>query len=176
VPAPPGHPVLIRLAGRAAQCGIGWPASDSIARQSSAGASPGGQDTSSSVASAAPATETVFQSNLQRCRIPVPPERADPGEWGGISVYDTREAAEATTRYYGFRIGRFVAEVRLPAASAVFPSGPAGRGFGFELRGPHGRVREVVLGAQTGGRGNYTLWGCVQLFREIAVDARAVAG
>jgi hypothetical protein len=64
----------------------------------------------------------------------------------------------------------------LPADAAVFPSGPAGRGFGFELRGPDGRVRDVVLGAKTGGRGHYTLWGCARLFQELAVDARAVAG
>jgi hypothetical protein len=123
-----------------------------------------------------PSTEGDFQSNLQRCRVPVPIERADPGEWGGIFLYDSRAAAETTTRYYGFRIGRVVAELRLPADAAVFPAGPDGHGFGFELRGADGRVRNVVLGAKTGGRGHYTLWGCARLFLELAMDARTVAG
>lgn len=117
-----------------------------------------------------------FQSNLQRCRIPVPVERADPGEWGGLSVFDTRDAAEATTRYYSFRIGRFVAELRFPADAMVFPSGSDGRGFGFELRGSDGRLRDVVLGAKTGGRGHYTLWGCAPLLLALVVDVRAAAG
>ena len=117
-----------------------------------------------------------FQSNLQRCRVPVPVERSDPGEWGGISAYDSRAAADATTRYYGFRIGRFVVELYLPADAATVLSGPDGRGLAFELRDPGGRVRNVVLGAKTGGRGHYTLWGCARLFLEVAVDARAVAG
>lgn len=93
---------------------------------------------------------------------------------GRVSVYDTREAAEATTRYYGFRIGRFVTELRIPHGASSFSSGPDGRGFGFELRGPDGRMRDVVLGAKTGGRGHYTLWGCARLFHELAVDTQEV--
>ncbi len=119
--------------------------------------------------------EVDFQSNLQRCRIPVPIERADPGVWAGLSAYDTLAGAEATARYYGFRIGRFVAELRFPAEASVVPSRSNPDRFSLELHRADGRVHDVVLAARTGGPpGHYTLWGCAPVFLQLAVNVRAV--
>jgi hypothetical protein len=93
-----------------------------------------------------------FVSNLQRCAKPRPAEIADPVEWAGLSVFDTRAAAESTARRYP-RIGSFVAEVRVPDAA------PAA-------------VRAIVL--KTGGPGHWLLLRCAEVLLAMAVDARAV--
>jgi len=52
-----------------------------------------------------------FRSNMERCLAPRPAEVRDPGEWAGLSMFDTREQAEYTARRYADRgMGQFVAE------------------------------------------------------------------
>jgi hypothetical protein len=96
-----------------------------------------------------PPTATDFMSNLQKCLPPRGPELRDPGEWAGISMYETIEQAAATTERYRYAIGQFVTRVDVPdGAPAV--------------------VRAFVK--QTGGPGHYTLWACAERFLQLVVD------
>ena len=106
-----------------------------------------------SVASASPALDD-FASNLQRCRRPRPAELADPLEWAGVSVFDTRAAAAATAQRNP-QIGTHVAELRIADAAPTV-------------------LRLIVL--RTRGPGHYLLLGCAEVLRGFVVDTRPVGG
>jgi hypothetical protein len=95
-----------------------------------------------------------FRSNMERCLAPRPAEVRDPGEWAGLSMFDTREQAEYTARRYADRgMGQFVAEVVLPDGAPQV-------------------IRAVSR--PTGGHGHYTVWGCAERLLAFVVDVQAV--
>ena len=91
-----------------------------------------------------------FQSSLQRCRRPRPAELADPIEWAGVSVFDTRRAAELTAQRFP-QLGSYVAEVRVPDVSPTV-------------------LRVVVL--RTRGPGHYLLLGCAEMLLRLIVEVQ----
>ena len=65
------------------------------------------------------ATEADFLSNEARGR---PAPANDPEAvalWGGISVYDSEDAARSVALYYRLRIGRYIAEMSIPHDAAI---------------------------------------------------------
>ena len=103
-----------------------------------------------------PATLDDFVSSMQHCRRPRMAEIADPLEWAGLSVFDTRAQAEFIARLYRDRgIGQFVTALRIPDASPAV-------------------VKVIVL--KTRGPGHYVLLGCAETFLPLIVDTRPVGG
>src|ERR1051326_7847111 len=99
------------------------------------------------IAKGNPATMTDFRSRMEQCLPPRPIEVENPGEWAGLSIYDTREQAASVSRRWRKRgIGAFIAEVRLPD---VFPDGVG------------------IVARQTFRPGHYTIWGCAEMMHSL---------
>lgn len=94
-----------------------------------------------------------FQSGLQTCRRPRPVELADPIEWAGVLVFDTRGAAEFTARRFP-QLGSYIAELRVPGVSPTI-------------------IRVIVL--RTRGPGHHLLLGCAELLLPLIVEVRPVS-
>jgi hypothetical protein len=108
------------------------------------------------IAQDARASEDDFRSRMERCLPPRTVEVENPGEWAGLSAFDTHaQAAAVSARWRHRGMGAFVAELRIPDVSPV--------ASGIVVR-------------RTFGAGHYTLWGCAAAFLRYVVDTRPAEG